>query len=281
MLRVTVLGSGSRGNAMLVDGTEGALLVDAGFGARSLAKRLAVAGRRPEEIGAVLLTHEHTDHASGAIAARSRWGWLGYASAGTIAGLDLGRDAPEVVRPADWRAFIDTGATAVGGFSIETTAVPHDARDCRALVITDDRSGARVGIAMDLGHVPDTLPVAFGRLDLLVVEANHDEQMLAGGPYPWSLKQRISGGLGHLSNGAAAAFASSCVHPGLRGVLLTHLSETNNTPAMALARTREALRRAGWTRDVLYAASQQVPLPPVSAGGETGWPVAQQLGLAL
>ena len=135
---------------------------------------------------------------------------------------------------------------------------------------------------MDVGRVPDALPAAFDRLDLLVVESNHDEQMLARGPYPWSLKQRISGGLGHLSNGAAAAFASGCAHPGLRGVLLTHLSETNNVPAMAIARTREALRRAGWTREALYAASQGTPLAPLATTGEAGWPVrAHQLGLAL
>ncbi len=278
MLRVTVLGSGSRGNAILVDGTEGALLVDAGFGVRSLTKRLALAGRRPEEIGALLLTHEHTDHASGAAAARARWGWPGYASAGTIAGLDQSDGAPQTA----WQAFVDGGTTVVGGFAVETTAVPHDARDCRALVVTDVRSGARVGIAMDVGRVPETLPVAFERLDLLVVESNHDEQMLARGPYPWSLKQRISGGLGHLSNGAAAAFASGCVHAGLRGVLLAHLSETNNAPAMAIARTREALHRAGWMRAALYAASQGVPLAPVAATGESGWRApSAQLGLGL
>ncbi|WP_373062682.1 MBL fold metallo-hydrolase [Gemmatimonas sp.] len=280
MLRVTVLGSGSRGNAILIDGTDGAVLVDAGFGPRSLVRRLNAAGRRPEEIGAVLLTHEHTDHASGAAAASARWGWPVYGSAGTLDALGSGRSAD--ARPSDTRAFVDDGVTTVGGFLVETTKVPHDARDCRALVVTDTRSGARVGIAMDVGRVPDALPVAFERLDLIVIESNHDEQMLARGPYPWSLKQRISGGLGHLSNGAAAAFVSGCVHRGLRGVLLTHLSETNNQPTLAVERTREALRRAGWSRDALSAASQQVPLPPMASTGEAAWLVhASQLSLGL
>ncbi len=150
------------------------------------------------------------------------------------------------------------------------------------MIVTDRRSGARVGIAMDLGRVPATLPVAFERLDLLVVESNHDEAMLAQGPYPRSLKQRISGGYGHLSNGAAAAFVSACAHKGLRGVLLTHLSETNNEPSLAMQCTRDALRRAGWKREALSAASQQVPLMPVTSTGEPAWLVrATQLALAL
>lgn len=278
MLRVTVLGSGSRGNAILIDGTDGAVLVDAGFGPRSLVRRLHAAGRRAAEISAVLLTHEHTDHASGAAAACTRWGWPVYGSADTIDALNSGAD----LRPTDSRAFVDDGVTAVSGFLVESTRVPHDARDCRALVVTDVRSGARVGIAMDLGRVPDRLLIAFERLDLVVVESNHDEQMLAGGPYPWSLKQRISGGLGHLSNGAAAAFVSACAHRGLRGVLLTHLSETNNLPSLAIERTRAALRRAGWSRDALSAASQQHPLPPMTSTGEAAWLVrASQLSLGL
>jgi phosphoribosyl 1,2-cyclic phosphodiesterase len=284
MLRITVLGSGSRGNAILIDGTDGAVLVDAGFGPRSLVRRLKAAGRRPEEISALLLTHEHTDHASGAAAACARWGWPLYGSAGTLDALGTGRGtgADTGTAALTAQAFLETGPTTVGGFLVETTPVPHDARDCRALVLTDIRSGARAGVAMDVGRVPEALPVAFERLDLIAVESNHDEQMLARGPYPWSLKQRISGGLGHLSNGAAAAFVSACAHRGLRGVLLTHLSETNNLPALAIERTRDALRRAGWSRDALSAASQQAPLPPMTSTGEAAWLVrASQLALEL
>ena len=139
---------------------------------------------------------------------------------------------------------------------------------------------SRAGVAMDVGQVPEALPLAFARLDLIAVESNHDEQLLASGPYPRSLKQRISGGLGHLSNGAAAAFVSACAHRGLRGVLLTHLSETNNRPALAIERTRDALRRAGWTRDALSAASQHIPLAPMTSSGATAWLArASQLSL--
>ena len=280
MLRITVLGSGSRGNAILIDGTDGAVLVDAGFGPRSLVRRLNAAGRRPEEISALVLTHEHTDHASGAAAACARWGWPLYGSAGTLEALGVGSGT--VVSPREARVFTADGPTAIGGFLLETTSVPHDARDCRALVFTDIRSGARAGVAMDVGQVPEALPLAFARLDLIAVESNHDEQLLASGPYPWSLKQRISGGLGHLSNGAAAAFVSACAHRGLRGVLLTHLSETNNRPALAIERSRDALRRAGWTRDALSAASQHIPAAPMTSSGAAAWLArASQLSLGV
>ena len=280
MLRITVLGSGSRGNAILIDGTDGAVLVDAGFGPRSLVRRLNAAGRRPEEISALVLTHEHTDHASGAAAACARWGWPLYGSAGTLEALGVGSGT--VVSPREARVFTADGPTAIGGFLLETTSVPHDARDCRALVFTDIRSGARAGVAMEVGQVPEALPLAFARLDLIAVESNHDEQLLASGPYPWSLKQRISGGLGHLSNGAAAAFVSACAHRGLRGVLLTHLSETNNRPALAIERSRDALRRAGWTRDALSAASQHIPLAPMTSSGAAAWLArASQLSLGV
>jgi phosphoribosyl 1,2-cyclic phosphodiesterase len=125
------------------------------------------------------------------------------------------------------------------------------------------------------------LTSAFSYLDLLVIESNHDEQMLASGPYPWALKRRISGELGHLSNGAAAAFASGCVHRGLRGVILAHLSETNNTPRHALTRTGAALRRAGWRHDALLAAHQVIPCGPHGVGAARPGGHLTQLQLAL
>ena len=277
MLRVTVLGSGSRGNAILVDGTDGALLIDAGFGPRALATRLHAIGRRPEQISAMLVTHEHTDHACGAVDACRKWGWTLHATPGTLAALAEstgGCDVPTAV-------LSDTTSSSIDGWTVEITPVPHDARQCAAFVLTDQASGARVGIALDLGHVPSGLPVAFAQVDLLVVESNHDERLLTNGPYPWMLKQRIGGGLGHLSNGAAAAFIARCAHRGLRGVMLAHLSETNNTPEHALTRTRDALRRAGWRRDALWAAHQVTAVGPVGMHGETTFRQPLQLSFGL
>ena len=295
MLQVTVLGSGSRGNAFLIDGTESSLLVDAGFGTRTLARRLAAAGRTPEQLSSVLLTHEHTDHSCGAIAACARWGWTLRGGAATIdavrAEADAKREnaaaahasdsdaaAPNAVRsaplPADGRMRFD-------GWLVEAVAVPHDARECMAFVLTDQSTGERVGVALDLGHIPKELPAAFSALDLLVVESNHDEKLLANGPYPWMLKRRIGGELGHLGNGVAASFIAGCAHRGLRGVLLAHLSQTNNTPEHALTRTRESLRRAGWRRDALFAAHQVTPCAPMSLDGRIRYEGATQLALGL
>jgi phosphoribosyl 1,2-cyclic phosphodiesterase len=277
VLRVTVLGSGSRGNAILVDGTLGTLLIDAGFGPRTIARRLALVNRRPEQISALLLTHEHTDHASGAAAASTRWGWPVHAVADTLEALRTTADGG----PRHTACLAFGSDDAVSGFRVQCVAVPHDAAACTAFVLTDESSGARVGIALDLGHVPDALPTALARCDLLVVESNHDERMLAEGPYPWPLKQRVGGQLGHLSNGAAAALAAGAAHSGLRGVILAHLSETNNTPARALQRTRDALRRAGWRRDALWAAHQTVPCGPISADGVSDHTSATQLTLGF
>jgi phosphoribosyl 1,2-cyclic phosphodiesterase len=277
VLRVTVLGSGSRGNAILVDGTHGALLIDNGFSPRALAKRLQAIGRRPEQIAGMLVTHEHTDHACGAVDACRKWGWTLHATEGTLAAL---ADAPGgcAVTTA---TLSNDGPTAMDGWTVDVTRVPHDARECSAFVLTDGPSGARVGIALDLGHVPTELPAAFSRLDLLVVESNHDERLLFNGPYPYMLKQRVGGDLGHLGNGAAAAFVAGCAHRGLRGVLLAHLSETNNTPEHALARTRDALRKAGWRRDALWAAHQVTACGPIGMDGATTFQQPLQLSFGL
>lgn len=252
MLRITVLGSGSRGNSILVESQDTTVLIDAGFNPRALAKRLALAGKRPEDVQALLLTHEHTDHACGAASACRKWQWPLHATAGTLNNLPdattFGSGVMNVVRAHS--------AFTIGNLSVEATPVPHDANEAVAFVITDNSTGCRAGVATDLGHVPETLPKYFDRLDVLVVESNHDERMLSGGPYPWVLKRRIGSQLGHLSNRQAAAFIAQCAHRGLKSVVLAHLSETNNTPDIAVLAATTALRKAGWKRDDVWAAHQ-------------------------
>lgn len=277
MVRVTVLGSGSRGNSILLDGSDGAILVDVGFGTRTLTRRLAAAGRHPGQIRSVLLTHEHTDHACGAVDACRKWGWTLRASAGTLAAL---REAPGGC-DVQTEALSTGGVTELSDWTIASVHVPHDAREPLAFVLTDRCSGERIGIALDLGHIPEALPAAFTRLDLLVVESNHDERMLATGPYPWMLKRRVGGDFGHLSNGAAAAFIAGCAGRSLKGIVLAHLSETNNTPEHALSRTRDALRRTGWRRDALWTAPQAEHCGPFGTSGPTSHHAPLQLALAL
>lgn len=277
MISITMLGSGSRGNAILVDGSAGSLLVDAGFGVRTLAKRFEAAQRTPADVGALLLTHEHVDHACGAAAACDRWSWTVHASAGTHAALAVQASGA----PATTAVLGPSGETTVCGFGVAHSPLPHDATDCRAFVLTDEQSGARVGIVLDAGHVPEGLATFLERVDVLVLEANHDGDMLSNGPYPWPLKQRIASGLGHLSNAAAATLAGAVAHRGLRSVILAHLSETNNTPELAITTVRQALRSAGWKRDSVMAAPQRLPLSPVQADGSVGRPAATQLALGL
>jgi phosphoribosyl 1,2-cyclic phosphodiesterase len=274
VLRVTVLGSGSRGNAIVVDGSQGTVLVDCGFAARTLHKRLTAAARVPDEIAAVLLTHEHVDHACGVAVASARWGWPVHASAATLAAIE-----PTTGRRPLHQVPITDAVHRIAGFSISHCAVPHDAADCRAYVLTDDASGARVGVVLDCGDVPATLPAFLSRCDLLVLESNHCPTMLANGPYPWMLKQRIRGGHGHLSNAHSARVLREVVHRGLRGVVLAHLSETNNTPAVALASAREALAQAGWHADAVWAAPQREPHAPITATGSLAPPAQYALGL--
>jgi phosphoribosyl 1,2-cyclic phosphodiesterase len=248
---------------MLVDAGGTRILVDAGFGVRTIAQRLAQLGCAPESISALVLTHEHVDHAQGAIAACARWGWPLFATSTTLAQL------PTPIVPV--RAITHGHAWSIGDVVGTSYAVPHDANDCAAFVFEQQASGERLGIALDLGHVPESLPSAFERLDMLVVEANHDLAQLMAGPYPWVLKQRIRSSTGHLSNEQAATFIAACAHKGLRAIVLAHLSETNNSPEQAVHTVGQALAARGRVGAALVsrvvAASQRVPLGPVSGHG--------------
>lgn len=261
-MRLTVLGSGSRGNAILIDAGRTRLLVDVGFGVRTIAARLRACGTAPESITGVVLTHEHVDHAQGALEACARWGWPLFATRETLRAL------PTPVVPV--REIAVGTAFSIGDVTGVGTLVPHDAACC-AFVFEDRATGFRTGIALDLGTVPPALPGFLSQLDALVLEANHDEAMLRAGPYPWVLKQRILGAHGHLSNDAAASLVAACAHRGLRTVVLAHLSETNNTPALARSAVDAALagrgRLGATARAGVYAAAQRVPLGPIAPRG--------------
>lgn len=250
-MRVCSLGSGSRGNGLVISDGEQALLVDCGFGPRAVATRLAQVGVQPEQVVGLVLTHEHQDHAQGAARAQHKWRWPVYASAGTLSALG------EI--PARWGHAIVAGTpTAIEGFTVDCVSIPHDAAAPIAVAVGITRSGARVAVAHDLGAVPEGLHAAFAQADVLCVEANHDEEMLRQGPYPPMLQQRIRGGRGHISNAQAAALLASLAHRHLQGVFLLHLSETNNTPTEAEGSVRRTLRRAGYTR-ALQAAAGRTP----------------------
>lgn len=264
-MRVWALGTSSAGNAFLLESGNARVLVDAGFSPRTLAARLAAVGAAPESVEAVVVTHEHADHARGAALGAARWGWTILASAGTVAAH------PELAAAGAHR-FRAGDELVLSTMTIATVPVPHDATEPVALVATARRSGARIGIAYDVGHVTQPLACALARLDVLVLEANHDEGMLRDGPYPPMVRARIAGPQGHLSNDAAAGLAASCVHAHLAAVVLAHLSARCNTPALAVETVRRSLAR---TR----ARGTVAPAPRAGVAGPFGPGGQMELGL--
>jgi phosphoribosyl 1,2-cyclic phosphodiesterase len=267
-VRLTVLGSGSRGNALLLEAGGDALLVDAGFSFRDLLRRLAAAGRDPATIRAIALTHEHGDHARGAGRAAAAWRVPLCASAGTLAALgDRAGAAETVALPASRRV-------SCGAFALTAYPTAHDAADPVVLVV-EDGEGRRTGVAYDVGSPTAALRLACRDLDALVLEANHDEVMLRASGYPASVRARIAGHGGHLSNTQAAALAAEVAHAGLAVVVLAHLSDRCNTPALAHDAVAAALAGTAFRGTILVAA-QDSPLPTVDVGPGLG-----QLSLPL
>lgn len=268
-MRLTVLGSGSRGNALLVESGGDALLVDAGFSPRDLARRLAAARGDPAALCGIALTHEHGDHARGAAGAAAAWGVPILASRGTLAALEA-RLKPGTTT----QALAASRPTPCAGFTVRAYPTAHDAAEPVMLVV-EDAEGRRVGVAYDVGSPTAALKHACRDLDALVLETNHDEVMLRASRYPPAVRARIAGRGGHLSNREAGLLAAEVAHAGLAVLVLAHLSDRCNTPALA----REALARAleGTAfRGRIVVAQQDVPLPAVEVGA-----ALEQLALPL
>lgn len=268
-----MIGSGSKGNAVLVESGDTRVLIDAGFQPRELERRLTAIGIPPGSIRACVVTHEHGDHVSGVRAAVETWGWSVHASEGTV------RACPALT-DADVRTFEPGCTIAIGGIELRTVPTPHDAESPVAIVATATKSGARAGICYDLGHATDAVRVAMRELDILVLESNHDEGMLRTGPYPPSVVRRISGREGHLSNRAAGALAKQCVGPSLRHVVLAHLSERCNEPEIARAEMTTALAATRF-RGRVDVATQHAVLGPVTPYMRRCAPAAEQLSLGF
>lgn len=268
-MRLTVLGSGSRGNAVLLESGAGALLVDAGFTLRDLRRRLEAAGRDPSRVAGIVLTHEHGDHARGAAAAAAAWGVPVLASAGTLAAV-----ARRLKPGTPTRALAAGTRERCGGFTLRAFPTAHDAADAIAVVV-EDGEGRRVGVAYDVGSPTTALKLACRELDALVLETNHDEVMLRASGYPPAVRARIAGRGGHLSNRQAALLAAEVAHAGLAVLVLAHLSDRCNTPELARAAVAGALAGTAF-RGRLLVARQDAPLPAVEVGA-----ALEQLALPL
>ena len=250
MISVSALASGSKGNSVFIDGPEGALLVDAGLSARELVRRMGIVGADPDRLRAILVTHEHSDHLRGARVLARRLGLPVYGTGATLAAAHLPPEISE--RPITPGTPFDAA-----GFSVVPFSLPHDAADPVGYVIYGQ--GIRIGIATDLGSVNALVRERLTGCDMLLIESNYDERMLLEGPYPWFLKQRIQGRLGHLSNDRSASFLSELLHTGLQRVVLGHLSEVNNNPERALSAAEAVAGYGNGTE--LTVAKQSKPTP--------------------
>jgi phosphoribosyl 1,2-cyclic phosphodiesterase len=236
-MRISVLGSGSGGNAAVVASGRTAVLVDAGFRASWLARRCREAGVSPEALSGVFLTHEHGDHVLGAIEFSEKFGVPLFCSGGTAQALGLDGSL--------FGSYVHLepgGETVLGEMLVRTYGTPHDANEPLAYRFED--SHAACVVASDLGRCERELDEFLAGVQALVFEFNHDEEMLRDGPYHWALKKRISGGLGHLSNRESAGAVSAAAWHGLREVVAIHLSRQNNDPALVRALLSETLERS-------------------------------------
>ena len=250
-MKLCVLGSGSKGNAVLIQAGQTRILVDAGFSARGMQARMRMIGVDPRSIEAVIITHEHTDHVKGAAAGARKWGWKIFATAGTVAAsVSLAGAAVQYVGCSS--------TVAIGDFDLTTVRTSHDASEPVAVFATSRTTGARAAVVYDLGVMTESVARGMDRVDLLVLESNHDGEMLRNGPYPAMLQRRIAGREGHLSNRAAGRAACECAHRGLANVVLAHLSEVNNTPEAATHSMVAALARTSF-RGVVSTARQNRP----------------------
>ena len=223
-LRITHLGSGSKGNATLLETEHVRVLVDQGFSGASLERRLKLLDLHPKDLDAILVTHHHGDHGGGALIAQRRWEIPVHANARTAEELSLIQDL--------WRPFISLETIQLGpDLAMLPVPVPHSGADNVAFIAS--HQGQRAAFITDLGSWTDELVRYVRGCEHISVEANYDDRLLAQGPYPRSLKERISGKGGHLSNDQTGAFLAEVVTEATTTITLTHLSDMNNRPHLA------------------------------------------------
>jgi phosphoribosyl 1,2-cyclic phosphodiesterase len=233
-MRFASLGSGSEGNGLVVEAGATRVLIDCGFGVRDTAMRLARLGVAPASIGAILVTHEHADHVSGVAPFAARYGIAVWATFGTLV-VTEGRfeDVDRVF------GFDSHDRFSIGDIEVTPVPVPHDAREPVQFVVSDGR--VRLAVVTDIGMSTPHVEAALSGCDALVLECNHNLDMLAVSDYPYALKQRIAGRYGHLHNEAAAHLLASIDRSRLKHVIAAHLSKQNNRPDLARGALAQAL----------------------------------------
>jgi phosphoribosyl 1,2-cyclic phosphodiesterase len=341
---MTVLASGSKGNATVIAAGNTRLLVDAGLSCRELLKRMAAAGEDAESLDAILITHEHVDHVAGLAVLARRLGvpvfftepthrawvrsltpkttmtyakWLelreqekamelvaahapAHVLAGAAASCEPMSQSREMGRPESWPVeqqvpcgddnprdeaedelempkvkadpaylqvveYFQAGQSfSIGEIDISPFTIPHDAADPCGFVFHARHESLRMAVATDLGYIPPNVKMALKNVDVLLLESNHDLEMLKDGPYPWSVKQRVLSRVGHLSNTATAEFLMRDYDGGAHTIVLGHLSEQNNLPELAMLAAEQAIGgRMSLLGNRIVLAAQDAPLAPI------------------
>jgi phosphoribosyl 1,2-cyclic phosphodiesterase len=254
-VRFTILGSGSSGNCAYLETDDIRILIDAGFSARQIRQRLASIGRTPENLTGILITHEHSDHIQGLAALTEKLRIPVYCNRATKDAIEY-----QLQIKLNCRLFATGGSFDIGDIFVDTFMVPHDAQDPVGFLIRT--AGGNIGFLTDLGHTNKLVIERIRAANVLVLEANHDVKMLQESPHrPWSLKQRILGRHGHLSNEAAADAAEQMMSLQLTHLYLGHLSRECNRPEIARTVMQKRLDKIGAKHLRLEATSQSTPSP--------------------
>lgn len=261
---VTVLASGSRGNCTLVSSSGTRLLIDAGLSCRELMRRMQLRGEDPRCLDAILITHEHSDHVGGLHVLAKRLKIPVYMTGATHdAYRRWARDsAGNRINLERLERFASGRCFQIGDITVMPFTIPHDAVDPVGFTFCSD--GVKVGVCTDLGYMPPSVRHHLRGCQILMIESNHDLELLRGGPYPWSVKQRVMSRVGHLSNDALADFLTSDYDGGAEFLILAHLSEQNNHPEIARMTAERALGdQRSFVRNHVMLAPQDEPLPAV------------------
>ncbi|MGC9518501.1 MAG: MBL fold metallo-hydrolase [Desulfuromonadaceae bacterium] len=248
-MRICQLASGSKGNAIYIESNDARILIDAGLSARELTRRLEGIGVAAADLDALVISHEHRDHCLGAGPLCRRYGLPLYCLPQTFAALPS-------IGNVDYCEMDAGTCLRLRDLEVEAFPITHDAVAPVGFVVGSGKT--RIGIATDLGVVTRLVLERLQRCHVLVLETNHDEQMLHDGPYPWHLKQRVRGRHGHLSNAQAAELLQELLWPELKAVFMAHMSETNNTEELARAGVEQALQARGCCRPRLIAGQVAV-----------------------
>jgi len=239
MVKICVLASSSSGNSTFLRAGDTRILIDAGMSRREIFARLSAIGEDPEDLNGILVTHEHCDHVSGLIPVLKKQR--------RRAPVYLSRLTAPAISWGDYEPAIETFQAgerfSIGCLDIESFTVPHDAVDPVGFRVRGE--GVQIGFVTDLGYVPDSIRMHLRGTDFLVLESNHDLEMLKVGPYPWSVKQRVMGRRGHLSNEVVSGFIADGLDGCCHTLLLGHLSEHNNHPEIVRLVASQALERRG------------------------------------